>query len=182
MTGNFPTWWAFCQAADRDGHANDTDPTDGAGVTRWGFTFATWCQARRYAGYSDISLATFMKMTQPEAEFLALDYFWDRLGADAMPAGSDISVIDWCWTSGGAVMEMQTHLGVQVDGIIGMMTIGAINKMPPREFIEKCHEWRIAYYDALGLQTKYPGDYNRADYVLSVGDALIGNTPPPVAL
>src|SRR5271156_5430686 len=99
---NFPAWWAFCQAPNRDGLADDTDPSDGAGVTRWGWTYDTWMSARAYAGQTDLSVQTFMTLSQAQAGTLAQAYFWNRLGGQRIPGGSDVSWIDFCWTSGGA--------------------------------------------------------------------------------
>jgi lysozyme family protein len=179
---NFSTWWAFCQAPNRDGLANDTDPLDGAGVTRWGFTYPTWCAAMRYAHGSNVStsVATFMTMTQAGAGNLAQSYFWHRLGGGVIPTGSDVSFIDFCWTSGGAVRTTQAGIGITADGIFGPETLGAIVGADPATFVQNCHDWRIAYYDSIGLHSSAPGDYTRTDDILAVAQSLLAGTPPDV--
>ena len=170
---NFLAWWSFCQAPNRDGSADDTDPLDHAGTTRWGWTYPTWMTARAYAGQTDLSSAAFMAMTQAQAGALAEAYFWDRLGGMKIPGGSDVSWIDFCWTSGGAAMEIQERLGIAVDGIVGKQTIEAIAVQHPATFIQQCHDWRIAYMDDMGLRSDDPGDYTRTDDCLALAKTLL---------
>lgn len=161
---NFPTWWDFCQRPENDGHADDT-ADDGAGATRWGWTIPTWRDASRYLGHQDVSVVAFNTMTQDGAALLAHGYFWNRLGGNKMNAGPDVSIIDWAFTSGGAIIEIQQELGFvpeNVDGFIGPMTIGAINAEAPMSLIENIYVWRVAYYDACGFRGRFPGLYTRA--------------------
>lgn len=172
---SFEAWWDFCQLPDHDGHANDTPRGSLDPPTRWGFTYPTWVGARRYVGTRDASLATFMRQTQNDMRELAQAYFWDRQRADDLGAGNDVSVIDWSWTSGGAVREIQRELGFHgydVDGVIGPRTLAAIESYigpcfpgaDVREtFLQAVRTWRCAYYDDLGLWHRYPGLYKRAD-------------------
>lgn len=171
---NFPTWWAFCQAPDRDGHA-----ADGPG-TRWGFIYPTFVDAVSYVAgpNGDTSIAAFDAATQANMEVLAQSYFWDRLGGRTLKTGVDVSFIDFCWTSGGATRLVQTNVGVYADGIVGPLTIAAINKHPT--FVQDINVWRKAYYDGLGFRSLYPGLYARADDILAVAKALIAGTPPDV--
>lgn len=172
---SFEAWWDFCQLPEHDGHANDTPPGSSDPPTRWGFTYPTWVRARRYIGTRDGSMATFLKQTQNDMRELAQCYFWDRRRADDMSAGNDISVIDWSWTSGGAIDEIQRELGFSgydVDGAIGPKTLEAIESFvgpcfpgsDEREtFPAAVHRWRYAYYDDLGLRHRYPGLYKRSE-------------------
>lgn len=155
-----------------DGHADDTDPTDGAGPTRWGFTYGTWTDAMRYSGGSPITMANFMMMTEDGAGTLAESYFWNRLGGKIMPSGTDVSVIDWCFNSGvsGALLEIQAKLKVKVDGIWGPQTLAAINTEAPDVFVQNCYEWRVAYFHLISAQ---PGDFTRAAGVLSLATSLL---------
>lgn len=168
---NFAAWWALCQQPNNDGRADDA-ADDGAGPTRWGWTYPTWGDARRYAGLPYPTLA-FDSMTQAQAGTLALVYFWNRLGGRRLNSGSDVSLIDWAWTSGGAVEEIQHHLGIDNDGIVGPQTIVTVNSAGP-EFVARCREWRVSYYNMLGFQTEFPGLYRRAADVLALARKLQG--------
>lgn len=172
---NFAAWWALCQQPNNDGTANDST-TDGAGATRWGWTYPTWSDARRYAGLP-ASISLFMSMTQSQAGTLAQVYIWNRLGGRRINSGSDVSLIDWAWTSGGAVEEVQHYLGIDNDGIVGPQTIVTINSAGSA-FITSCCTWRQAYYDMLGFKTEYPGLYRRATDVLALARKLQGGLTP----
>lgn len=167
---NFPAWWSFCQLPSNDGHADD-GTTDGAGITRWGWTYPTWADARRYGGFTDVSVTTFDALTQAEAGQLALVYHWNRLGGRQIAGGSDVCVIDWAWTSGGAVAEIQSMLDVTPDGIVGPETISAIKWA--KGFVAECTDWRIAYYTSLGLVSKFPGLLTRANACQALALTLV---------
>jgi lysozyme family protein len=151
--------------------SNDGHAADGPG-TRWGFILPTWQTARHYAGYNDMTAATFLTQTQAEMGDLAEVYFWDRLSADEMAAGVDASVIDWCWTSGGAITDIQRELGVGDDGVIGPLTLAAIAGEPT--FIADVCEWRMAYYDECGFRAEYPGLYTRAVAIRNLATVWAG--------
>lgn len=171
---NFPTWWAFCQRPENDGSADDTT-TDGAGTTRWGWTFATWLGARRYIGAA-ATWDIFMAMTQEQAGVLANVYFWNRQGGLLVRSGPDVVVIDWAWVSGGGVREIQYHLGLKqndLDGIVGPHTANSINAANPTKFINDCTGWRKNYYDLLGYRDQFPGLYTRTDAICQIGLSLV---------
>ena len=166
---SFPAWWALCQQPDNDGSANDSD---GTYATRWGFIYSTWREARRYMGEHDITAAAFLAMTQADSQALALSYFWERLRMDSLPPGIDVCVMDWMWTSGGAVLDMQQNLGaVDTDGLWGPETRGALaTEATPAEICR----WRANYYDACGFRQEYPGLYRRTADCLALAMTLIG--------
>lgn len=175
MADNFNVWWSFCMAPNRDGNADDTSPGDGAGPTRWGWTYPTWVEASRWVGAVNVSTDTFMMMDRAQAGALAQHYFWNRLILP-LPNGSDVSVMDWLWNSGRvAVMEIQRQLGgLTADGIIGPHTIASVQKMGEESFISSCYSWRIAFLNNCGFQDRYPGLYTRADDCRVASLGLIG--------
>lgn len=169
---------------EHDGHEDDTPPGGADPPTRWGFTYPTWVSARRHVGTRDASLRTFLHQTQDDMRELAQSYFWERRRADDMSAGNDVSVIDWTWTSGGAVREIQRELGFHgydVDGAIGPRTLEAIESyagpcFPGADtteiFPEAVRRWRASYYDDLGFRTRYRGLYLRAARCLDLARRL----------
>jgi lysozyme family protein len=146
---NSSVWWKFCQLPDHDGLANDGPDT------RWGWTFETWITARRWQGKQDASRATFNAFTQAQFGTLAQAFFWNRQSAGLMPAGVDVSVIDWTWTSGGAAFDIQRWLGFSggdLDGMIGPKTVAAmIAKASPASVAQTIHDMRLQYYQDIGL-------------------------------
>lgn len=171
---NFSAWWAFCQLPNHDGLANDGDNPP----TRWGFTYPTWVAARRYVGFKDASMQTFLDAAQAEMGTLARSYFWNRQGGQEMPSGPDVVTMDWMWTSGGAVFDIQWQLGFQGDDIDGMIGPKTVERMKaygtPLTTATMITAWRIAYYDDLGLRADYPGLYTRATDCLTMAKGLIG--------
>lgn len=112
-------------------------------------------------GYADASFQTFLTQTQDDMQMLAWSYYWERLGMLDVRLGHDVSTVDWCWTSGGAALEIQRMLDVQpLDGIIGDVTIAAINA--DEAFIDRVYGARVAYYRDLGFEGVYPGLFTRA--------------------
>ena len=168
-TPTFNDWWAFCQRPENDGNANDTPPGSDDPQTRWGFTLPTWRNARRYAGFQNISLLTFLAQDQADMADLARMFYWNRLRANDMPPGADASVIDFAWTSGGAIIEIQHRLRVTADGVIGPVTLAAIAGRIG--FISDACGWRQSYYDQCGFRARYPGLYIRA---AGIRDLAIG--------
>jgi lysozyme family protein len=152
----FNAWWSFVMLPNNDGLASD-----GPG-TVWGWTYSTWRSAQLYSDTTDTSMPTFLAMTQDQAAELADIYFWSRMLAPNMAPGVNISVLDWAWTSGGAVAEIQAGIGVVADGVIGPGTLAALNAAAPATLIANIYAWRVAYYNDLGYQTTYPGLYRRA--------------------
>jgi len=169
---NFPAWWALCQQPDNDGHADDTS---GGDVTRWGWTWSTYMDARHHLGKVPI-YDEFLALTQPQAMMLAQVYSWPKGGGLLLNSGPDVVVVDWEWTSGGAVTEIQFQLGFQdadLDGIMGPHTAHAINAIDPATFIAECSQWRSDYYDQLGFRDIYPGLYRRTDEAKALGLSLL---------
>src|SRR5271154_5164418 len=101
---NSIAWWNFVQSPDRDGQFDDST-TDGAGATRWGWTWPAYQDARRYLGHPAVQSA-FLSLTQAQAQALAITYFWPVKGGLLLASGADIVVVDWEWTSGGAIEEI----------------------------------------------------------------------------
>ena len=79
---NFDRWWDFCQDPSRDGHAND-GADDGAGITRWGWTWPGYVDARHYMGKPP-DRASFLTLSQDEAKSLARVAHWARKGGNLL--------------------------------------------------------------------------------------------------
>jgi lysozyme family protein len=179
---SFPVWWQFVMLPDHDGLAADGPDT------RWGWVFETWVTARRWQGMTDCSRTTFNAWTQAQFGTLAQAFFWNRQSAPLMPYGVDVSVIDWTWTSGGAVYDIQRWLGFtgsELDGMLGPKTVAAlIAKGSPADVAQTIHTMRVQYYEDIGIivangDGTYSGDDPglgyRADDCLTLAMSLIGS-------
>ena len=73
--------------------------------------------------------------------------YWDRCKCAFIPDALSIALFDFAVNSGvkRAVKELQRALGVTVDGIIGNQTVGACNRIPTRQVLEKYMQNRIEF-------------------------------------
>lgn len=83
-------------------------------------------------------------------EFVAIlkEMYWDACRADRIESQSVANaIVDWAWNSGTttAAKEVQKVLGVEADGIIGNITLAAINSWSPLPLFDQIQQARIAY-------------------------------------
>lgn len=105
---------------------------DKGGGTNMGITLKTW----RSMGYDkdddgDIDLADLLLITEDDVFNLFKSHYWDKCKADLImsQAVADM-LVDWFWNSGSiAIKKIQRLVGVKDDGIIGPITLLAINSL-----------------------------------------------------
>lgn len=145
-------------------------PSDPGGATNKGITLATF---RRYIkpGGTVVDLKA---LTEAQAVVVYKRQYWDRVMADMLPAGVDYTVADFAVNSGPsrAAKELQRVVGVAMDGKIGPQTLAAVEKMPPKDVINKLNDRRLAFMRSLKggsmWQTFGRGWQRRVDEVRSV--------------
>ena len=71
-------------------------PSDPGGATNLGVTRATLAQWRGRA----VSKAEVKALTRAEAAKIYRALYWDEIAGDALPAGLDFAVFDYCVNSG----------------------------------------------------------------------------------
>ncbi|WP_243367599.1 glycoside hydrolase family 108 protein [Microvirga solisilvae] len=100
------------------------DSRDPGGATNFGITRQTLSRARG----KSVSDDDVRCLTQEEAAAIYRQFYWDEIRADELPAGLDIALFDLAVNSGPerAVMLLQKVLGVEIDGVIGPVTLDAI--------------------------------------------------------
>ena len=96
-------------------------------------------------------------MTPEHAKELYKRYYWDKNKCDYLPDWASIAVFDFSINSGviPAAKVFQTALGVKADGIIGNQTIGAANRIPPRQVLKDYMDLRIDYMQKSPMWWKY---------------------------
>lgn len=100
-------------------------PADPGGATNLGVTRATLARWRGRA----VSRAEVRGLTRAEAARIYRALYWDEVAGDALPAGLDFAVFDYCVNSGPrrAARALQAVAGVRTDGHIGPITLAVVN-------------------------------------------------------
>ena len=107
------------------------EPNDKGGATKMGVTLNTW----KKVGYDkdndgDIDVKDLKLITKDDVINKVLKpYYWDKWKANEINNQSIANIlVDWLWTSGKwGIILPQKILNVKPDGIVGKITLDAIN-------------------------------------------------------
>lgn len=128
------------------------DPDDLGGATCKGVTFKTYKLYRKRRGLTAPTIGDLIRMTDEEFTDILKTMYWDVCKADFIESQSVANaIVDWAWNSGTltAVKEVQKVLGVKVDGIVGNITLSAINSESPLPLFGKIQSLRKAYIERI---------------------------------
>lgn len=125
-------------------------PNDKGGPTNKGVTIATW----RKVGYDkdgdgDIDVDDLKLITDEEAVNAVLrPHYWNRWKANQIKSQSIANIlVDWVWGSGAHGIKIpQRMLGVSPDGIVGPLTLQALNAQNPEKFFRLIKERRRKFF------------------------------------
>lgn len=127
------------------------DPQDRGGPTNMGVTLKTWQMLGRDKNQDGKNDLEDLKMITPdEVVELVLKPYWDRWKADHIINQAIANIlVDWVWASGRyGIVIPQRILGVKQDGIVGNITLGAVNLyVDQKKLFDTIKGARIAYID-----------------------------------
>ncbi len=128
------------------GYVND--PLDSGGATKMGVTLATW----KTMGYDkdldgDIDEEDIKLLSRADAEMVCKKGYWDKWLADQIKNQSQAEqLVDWVWGSGCYGLIIPQHiLGVHADGVVGPITLTAVNSSNQEEFFNKVKAERLQF-------------------------------------
>lgn len=131
------------------------DPDDRGGATVLGVTIGTFISYCRKKAYPNPTVERLKGITYQVWMEILKSLYWDRWKADLIKNQSVAEIlVDWVWGSGVHGIKIpQRILKVTDDGIVGVMTIDAVNKKDPESFFEEIRRARIDFYYAIVEKT-----------------------------
>lgn len=128
------------------------DPDDLGGETYKGITFKTYKLYRQRKKLPPPTIEDLKRISDEEFTSILKEMYWDACRADKIESqGVANAIVDWGWNSGTvtAVKEIQKVLGVTSDGVIGNVTLAAINSCNPLHLFNKIQEARTDYIERI---------------------------------
>lgn len=123
-------------------------PRDPGGATNMGIThrtYAAWLKVhnRPQKNVRDI--------TDEEVAAIYKEQYWDAVKGDSLPSGVDYAVFDFAVNSGPsrAAKFLQRVVGVSDDGVIGQMTLAAVQGVSARQIVSELCNARLAWLKRL---------------------------------
>lgn len=123
------------------------NPREPGGATNMGITLRT---LSAWFGHP-VSKSDVLHLTKLTAYDIYKSEFWNKINADALPAGLDYALFDFAINSGPAraARTLQEIVGATQDGIIGASTLSAINSRSPVAVITALCERRKQWLSSL---------------------------------
>lgn len=128
------------------------DPNDLGGATCKGVCFKTYKLYRQRKKLPQPTLEDLKNISDEEFVSILKELYWDACRADHIESQSVANaIVDWAWHSGTvtAVKEVQKVLGVDADGIIGNITLSAINSWSPLPLFGQIQQARLNYLERI---------------------------------
>lgn len=127
---------------------------DRGGATMRGVTYRTFCYWRQLKKQPQPSLDDLLNITDEEWMQIFTTMYWNKWKADLIVNQSIANLlVDFAWGSGvsTSIRYIQRHvLQVTADGIVGPVTLGAINGHPrPSELFNQIKAARLQFIDSL---------------------------------
>ena len=132
-------------------------PKDPGGATMQGVTLVTYSNWLGREATKD----ELRNMPPAHRDEIYRKHYWDKVKGDELPKGVDLCLFDFAVNSGPkrAVVAVQEALGVNADGALGPMTLGAIQKATPSALIPWVIEYRLAFLQRLPIWDTFGGGW-----------------------
>lgn len=128
------------------------DPDDLGGPTNKGVTLKIYKLYCRRKGYPVPTVERLKALTVDEFTNILKAMYWDACKGDEITSqGVANAIVDWAWHSGTvtAVKHIQKLLRVEADGIIGPVTLSAINSRSPLPLFGEIKRERVLYIERI---------------------------------
>lgn len=128
------------------GYVNN--PNDKGGPTNKGVTLATF---RRYAG-DNMTVQDLREISDKQWYDIFKKYYWNVCMADKIVSQAVANaIVDWAYNSGPktSISTTQRIVGVESDGIVGPITIAAINEMASGKLFNSIQTERILFINKI---------------------------------
>lgn len=136
---------------------------DPGGPTMKGITLKTYSDFLKRLPTKD----ELRSISKEDVESIYKNKFWNRICGDILPSGIDACVFDFAVNSGPtrAIKLLQSQIGVVVDGVIGPLTISAVDKCVKIRGINICiYEYqsgRLKFINKLSTFPKFGKGWTR---------------------
>lgn len=142
MINNYPKCLAVILKKE-GGYVND--PHDAGGETNMGIS---------KRAFPDVDIKN---LDVELASAIYKKYYWNQVKADELPSGLDLVVFDGAVNSGPAQSAkwLQKALGIKEDGVIGPITLVALQKVPVASVIDKVLDQRLAFLKSLPTWSRF---------------------------
>ncbi len=124
------------------------DPIDKGGATKYGVTEGTWERVGHDKDHDgDIDSEDVRLLDLEDFKIVLKVGYWDQWRADKIINQSLAEIlVDWVWGSGvWGIKIPQRLLGLKEDGLVGNITITALNAQDPKEFHVKIVQARSKF-------------------------------------
>lgn len=131
------------------------DPDDAGGATNMGVTLKTYAAYCKRKGYPRPTVERLKNLSEAKWQDIMRTMYWDVIGGDCIQSQSvALAIYDWAVHSGTsvAIKHVQRILGVQADGIVGPITLAAINSASPLPLFDQIKQDRIKFFGTLIIQ------------------------------
>lgn len=135
------------------------DPNDPGGLTKWGVSLRA---------HPELGRAGILALTKAKAKKIYKKNYWDAIKATGFPLKDRLFIFDMAINLGvtGAAKIIQKAANARgaklsVDGVIGPLTLSAVKKMDPIEFLVELSVQRLAFYRSLDTHKFYGNGWER---------------------
>ncbi len=163
------------------------DRADPGGPTKYGITCYDLAEHRHQKMDSMSRWAPIVKaMTLQEAEDIYVTKYATACRFNDLKSGPDCAILDFGINSGSsrAIKFSQRIVGTTQDGVLGPVTLAAINKMDANHFVDALCDARLVFLRALATwRTFGKGWSNRVADLRAYSHNVVGKAivPAPVA-